>query len=95
MNKSGARSVSDFNTHGSTADPLSGHLAAGADDVGDGAGVGAGLVVGHVLQGKEAAKLAEFRLLCTRPDNRGGSWSCLIRRSNDVIRRLLLLLLLL
>ena len=55
--------MSDLDAHSSAADALAGALAAGADGVCDGAGVEPGLVVGHVLQGEKAAKLAELRLL--------------------------------
>ena len=71
--------MSDLNAHSSAANALPGALAAGADGVGDGAGVEAGLVVGHVLQGEKAAELAELWLLCPRPDNGGGGWSCLVK----------------
>ena len=59
----------DLDAHSSTADALAGALTAGADGVGDGAGVETGLVVGHVLQGEKAAELAELWLLSSRPDN--------------------------
>ena len=71
--------MSDLDAHSSAADALAGALTAGADGVGDGAGVEPGLVVGHVLQGEEAAELAELRLLGPRPDNGGGGWSSLLK----------------
>ena len=55
--------MSDLNAHSGAADALASALAAGADGVGDGAGVEPRLVVGHVLQGEKAAVLAELRLL--------------------------------
>ena len=59
----------DLNADSSTADAFTSDLAAGADRVGDGAGVEPRLVVGHVLQGEKAAELAELWLLSSRPDN--------------------------